>query len=52
MSNGVIALFELTLQDSQVRVLREAHYRLTPHEDINDEDRALYRLAAEGSESP
>lgn len=52
MPNGVIALFELTLQDSQVRVLREAHYRLTPHEDIDDEDRAMYRLAAEGSESP
>lgn len=46
MTDGVIALFELTVQDDQVRVLRESHYQLVPGGDITDEDRAIYRRAA------
>ena len=30
MVNGVVALFELTLEDDQVRVVQERHYRLVP----------------------
>lgn len=30
MQNGVVALFELTVQDEQVRVVQERHYKLVP----------------------
>ena len=46
MQGGVIALFELTVQDNQIRVLREAHYKLVPSAEIDDQDRAIYRQAA------
>lgn len=46
MAEGVIALFELTVQDDEIRVVREAHYRLVPHTDVTDRDRVAYRLAA------
>ncbi|WP_034649275.1 hypothetical protein [Cellulomonas sp. HZM] len=46
MAGGVIALFELTVQDDQIRVLREAHYKLVPAKEIDDQDRAIYRQAA------
>jgi len=42
MGNDKIAMFELGLQDSQVAVIREAHYRLVPFGEITDNDRALY----------
>ena len=51
MPDGVIALFELTVQDDQVRVLRESHYKLVPAVGISDEDRQLYRRAASGAGS-
>jgi hypothetical protein len=46
MDGGEVALFELTVQDDQVRVLHEAHYQLVAASDITDADRALYRRVA------
>lgn len=43
MDNGVIALFELALQDDEIRVVQEAHYKLVPYEGISDDDRRLYK---------
>ena len=34
MGVQVVALFELTLQDEDIRVVEERHYRLVPAEDI------------------
>lgn len=45
--DGRIALFELTLQDDQVRVRREAHYKLTPAAEITEADLASYGLASD-----
>jgi hypothetical protein len=39
-----IALFELTLQGDEVRVLSERHYKLVPGAEITDSDLATYRL--------
>lgn len=47
MDNDKIAMFELGLQDFQVAVIREAHYRLVPYAEITDEDRELYLRARE-----
>lgn len=46
--DGRIALFELSLQDDQVRVRRESHYRLVPAKDITATDLQGYGLAADG----
>ncbi len=46
MANGVIALFELAVQDDAPAVVREAHYRLVPFKEITPEDRALFRSRA------
>lgn len=35
MDGGVIALFELTLQDEQVKVVQERHYRLVPASELD-----------------
>jgi len=45
-ADGRIALFELALQDDQVRVRREAHYRLVPAKEVTPEDLRDYDLAA------
>lgn len=42
MTDGVIALFELGLQDDEIVVVRESHYKLVPFDDISPEDRATY----------
>lgn len=42
LSNGVIALFELTLQGGDVVVVHEEHYKLVGAEAITDADRATY----------
>jgi hypothetical protein len=42
MPDDVIALFELTVQDAEVVVLREQHYKLVPSSDITRQDRAIY----------
>lgn len=35
MEDGVVALFELTLQDDEVRVVEERHYKLVPATDLD-----------------
>ena len=35
IDNGVVALFELTLQDGDVKVVDERHYKLVPHSDLD-----------------
>ncbi len=42
MADDVIALFELTVEDDQVRVVEERHYRLVPSEQITAEDLRAY----------
>jgi hypothetical protein len=42
MDDDKIAMFELGLQDNQVAVIREAHYRLVSFVDITAEDRSIY----------
>lgn len=42
MDHGVIALFELGLQDDEIVVVRENHFKLVPYEEISAEDRAVY----------
>ena len=39
-----IALFELTIEDDEVKVVDEKHYKLVPAKDISGEDLASYRL--------
>ncbi|QQG35171.1 MAG: endonuclease [Micavibrio aeruginosavorus] len=43
MADGVIALFELTLEDEQVKVVEERHYRLIPAKDLNPQAIRDYR---------
>lgn len=45
MDNDKIAMFELGLQEDQVAVIREAHYRLVSFSEITEEDRDLYLRA-------
>jgi hypothetical protein len=47
MDDEKIAMFELGLQDDQVAVIREAHYRLVAFGDISEADRNLYLRARE-----
>jgi hypothetical protein len=42
MAGGVIAMFELTLQRGEVKVVEERHYRLVPSSEIGGEDLRLY----------
>lgn len=43
VGNGVIAMFELTLQEGEVRVVSEKHYQLTPADAITTSDLEMYR---------
>ncbi|MDC7814964.1 endonuclease [Pseudomonas sp. BLCC-B112] len=45
MSNDRIAMFELTVQDGEIKVVEEKHYRLVPAKEIKGEDLALYNLS-------
>jgi hypothetical protein len=42
MSDGIIAMFELTMQDGQIRVVDEKHYRLVPSAQITAEELESY----------
>lgn len=44
MDSGLIALFAFELQDEQVRISAEHHYRLVPAEDLTAADLQAYRL--------
>lgn len=43
MEGGVVALFELTLQDDEVRVIEERHYKLVPHSELDPQAIRDYR---------
>ncbi len=43
MNENVIAMFELTLDDAEIRVVQEKHYRLVSAEAISEEDLQQYR---------
>ncbi|MDO4613966.1 MAG: endonuclease [Actinomycetaceae bacterium] len=47
VADGRIALFELALQDEQIRVRRQAHYKLVPAADITKRDLDLYSLVSD-----
>jgi hypothetical protein len=42
MSDEVIALFELTVDRGDVKVVEEKHYRLVPSDQIGDDDLRSY----------
>ena len=42
MKNKVIALFELTIVEGEVRIVEERHYCLVPSSSITDEDLQSY----------
>ena len=42
MPDQTIALFELVLQDDEVKIVEEKHYKLVPSENISDEDLKRY----------
>ena len=42
MQDDIIALFELTLEDDEVKVIDERHYRLVPAKSIGDDDLKKY----------
>ena len=44
MDDDIIALFELTLEGQQVKVVEERHYRLVPADQISLEDLSRYSL--------
>jgi len=44
MRDDVIAIFELCLEEDEIRIVEERHYLLTPATDITPEDLQNYRL--------
>lgn len=45
MEDDLIAIFELTVQDEQVKLVSEKHYKLVPGKEITSEDLSLYRTS-------
>lgn len=43
MPGEVVALFELTIQEDEVRVVEEKHYRLVPHDKLDRGELVRYR---------
>lgn len=43
MDNDVIAMFELTVDDDELKVVEERHYRLTPSADLDIKELSKYR---------
>jgi hypothetical protein len=46
MPSGTIALFEVAIHENAMVVVREAHYKLVPFDEITPEDRKLFRSQA------
>ena len=42
MANDLIAIFELTIEDNEVKVVDEKHYRLVPADQISTRDLESY----------
>ena len=45
-ADDLIAMFELTMEDDEIRVLQEKHYRLVPASEVTPEDLLRYRNSA------
>ena len=43
MDDERIAIFELTIEGDQVKVVAESHYQLVPRDQISSEDLTAYR---------
>ena len=43
IANKIVALFELTLQDDEIKVVAERHYRLVPAEKLDRDKIRDYR---------
>ena len=43
MDDDRIAIFDLTIEDDEVKVVEERHYRLVPSSEIEPEDLETYR---------
>jgi hypothetical protein len=43
ISSDQIALFELTIEDDEIRVVEERHYRLVPASELDKADIRAYR---------
>lgn len=43
MSDDIIAVFELTVVDEQVRVVEERHYKLVPAKNLDEKEIRQYR---------
>lgn len=43
MADDLIALFELTVENDEIKIVDEAHYRLVPSDQISADDLANYR---------
>ena len=41
--DDLIAMFEVTMDDGEIRVVQERHYRLVPASEVTPEDLLLYR---------
>ena len=44
MQDNVIAMFELTLEDEQIRIVKEKHYQLVLSKDILRADLEQYKI--------
>ena len=43
MSNDIIAVFELTISDEEIKVVEERHYKLVPSRELNSDEISSYR---------
>ncbi len=43
MTDGIVAMFELTIQDGQVKIVDERHYKLVPASQLNEVEISAYR---------
>jgi hypothetical protein len=43
MNNNIIAMFELAIEDGQVRIVQEKHYKFVPADQISETDLQNYR---------
>ncbi|WP_337886073.1 hypothetical protein [Fischerella thermalis] len=44
MPNNLIAIFELTLEEDEVQVVDEKHYKLVPADEISGEELRSYKI--------
>ena len=49
MADDLIALFELTVQDNEIRLVQERHYKLVASDEIRSADLLQYRTISDGS---